>query len=99
MPKLTVLVTYIENKDEGLNTSVAQHFPDEAIKWRLTNPSDGSDEMEEVVLKIQGVLCEKDLPPVRFGTRLVRTYNYDSTDQLTTEGWRTKLNTLNNLSH
>lgn len=49
--------------------SIVQHLPDEDIKWRLTEPSDGSDELEEIVLRIQGILCEKDLPPLRLGNR------------------------------
>jgi hypothetical protein len=55
--------------DGGLNTSVVQHLPEEEIKWRLTKPSDGSDQLEEIVFRIQGVLCEKDLPPVRISNR------------------------------
>jgi hypothetical protein len=55
-----------------LKTSVVQHLPEENIKWRLTNPSDGGDELEEVVLRIQGILCEKDLPPIRIGNKSVK---------------------------
>ena len=59
----------MKNKDGELNSSVVQHLPAEEIKWRLTKHSDGSDEVEEVVLQIQGVLCEKDLPPVKISPR------------------------------
>jgi hypothetical protein len=60
----------ISDKDsEGLNSSVVQHIPNEDIKWRLTKPSDGSDELEEIVLRIQGILCEKELPLVKFAHR------------------------------
>jgi hypothetical protein len=37
---------------------------DGPLSWRLTFAPEGSTETEEVVLRIQGVLCEKDLPPV-----------------------------------
>jgi hypothetical protein len=70
LTQLLVKDTHTESKDGGgLNASVVQHLPDEPIKWRLTNPSDGSDELVEVVLRIQGILCEKDLPPIRIGTK------------------------------
>jgi hypothetical protein len=59
----------MQNKDGGLNSSVVQHLPDEEIKWHLTKSSDGTDELEEVVFQIQGVLCEKELPPLRIGNR------------------------------
>jgi hypothetical protein len=63
-------VTYTESKEGGgLKASIVQHLPGENIKWRLTNPSDGSNELDEVVLRIQGILCEKVLPPVRMGNR------------------------------
>jgi hypothetical protein len=69
MAGLTSNVTHREDKDGGLNSYVVQHVQDEEIQWRLTKLSDGSDELEEAVLQIQGVLCEKDLPPLRIGNR------------------------------
>jgi hypothetical protein len=35
------------------------------LPWRLTFILEGKNEPEEVVLRVQGVLCEKELPPVR----------------------------------
>jgi hypothetical protein len=39
------------------------------IPWRLTVMPDDSSEAQEVVLRVQGILCEKDLPPIARETR------------------------------
>jgi hypothetical protein len=35
------------------------------LPWRLTFIPGGGTEVEEIVLRLQGVLCEKELPPIR----------------------------------
>ncbi|KAF9455429.1 hypothetical protein BDZ94DRAFT_1367666 [Collybia nuda] len=32
--------------------------------WKLASPKEGSEELEELVLRVQGILCKKDLPPL-----------------------------------
>jgi hypothetical protein len=39
------------------------------IPWRLTVTSDDGSETQEVVLRVQGILCEKELPPIARETR------------------------------
>jgi hypothetical protein len=37
---------------------------EDPLPWRMTFIPDGGTEEEEVVLHVQGVLCEKELPPI-----------------------------------
>ena len=98
---LSAKVTHTQSKEEGgLKSSIVQHLPGEEIKWWLTHPSDGSDELEEVVLWIQGVLCKRDLPPLRTGHRWESVQKKrDKTDLPTSEVWRTVPDSWLNLSH
>jgi hypothetical protein len=34
------------------------------IKWRLATSTNDSAETEELVVRVQGILCERDLPPL-----------------------------------
>jgi hypothetical protein len=32
--------------------------------WRMLLPETDDEEAEEIVLRVQGILCNKDLPPI-----------------------------------
>jgi hypothetical protein len=34
-------------------------------KWKLGAQEDGDVEAEEVVLRVQGIICNQDLPPIQ----------------------------------
>lgn len=61
---LKILLTY-EHQDKDLQSQTAVQNFQNPYTWRLINlgPTEQS-EPEEVVLRVQGVLCSKDLPPI-----------------------------------
>ena len=59
--------TYTADTDTAFasfNTIIAKEF-DSNIKWQLAIPSDEGKDNEELVLKIQGILCKNELAPIR----------------------------------
>jgi hypothetical protein len=33
--------------------------------WKLGTREDGDEEAEEVILRVQGIICNRDLPPIQ----------------------------------
>ncbi|KAF9456000.1 hypothetical protein BDZ94DRAFT_1285932 [Collybia nuda] len=52
-------------RTDGAGANAHTIFTKKPAAWKLASPMDDDNNMsEELVLRIQGVLCEKDLPPI-----------------------------------
>ena len=59
-----LLISIILQSSTGLRNKVSVTQYDKPLDWRITLPTKEDDVLEEVVLRLQGIVCAKMLPPV-----------------------------------
>jgi hypothetical protein len=61
-PTIAYFVSFQEN---GLGKKITITCSAAPLSWRMVLPASAdSDEREEAVIRLQGILCNKDLPPI-----------------------------------
>lgn len=53
-----------DSQPDGASSMVAPLYIDKHKYWKLAQPIDDAGMQEEVVLQLQGIICQKDLPPI-----------------------------------
>lgn len=52
-------------KTDGIKTICTPMAMAASQKWKLGTRKDGDEEAEEVVLRVQGIICHRNLPPIQ----------------------------------
>jgi hypothetical protein len=50
---------------DGASTAATPTYVERDNSWKLTQQIDNIGNHEELVLRLQGIICQKDLPPIR----------------------------------
>jgi hypothetical protein len=58
------------SQPDGASAIAAPLFVDKHKYWKLAQPIDDTGMQEEVVLRLQGIICQKDLPPIQENRRV-----------------------------
>jgi hypothetical protein len=54
-----------DSQPDGASSIVAPLYVDRHKYWKLAQPIDDAGAQEEVVLRLQGIICQKSLPPIQ----------------------------------
>jgi hypothetical protein len=64
-PKCYIQLLTRKFKTDSIKTTCRPMSMTTSQNWKLGTRKDGDVEAEEVVLRIQGIICNQDLPPIQ----------------------------------
>jgi hypothetical protein len=58
---------FVSFQENGLGKKITITYSAAPLSWRMVLPANAdSNEREEAVIRLQGILCNKDLPPILY---------------------------------